>query len=152
MCYNIDSVVCVLCFWQWVMWDLSSLSRDQTLTLCFGRWSLNRWTTGKVPYLGICHPLHVISFPNALSPSIPSFSICWNPTYTSKSKSWWGLSMKWPQIMLMEVTFSRYLWTGLHATPVATPLPKCTRIFCLLELSGVSSTYIHGPEAESLLA
>ena len=36
MCYNIASVVYVLCFWQW---DLSSLTRDQTLTLCFGRWS-----------------------------------------------------------------------------------------------------------------
>ena len=116
MCYNIDSVVCVLCFWQWVMWDLSSLSRDQTLTLCFGRWSLNCWTTGKVPYLGICHSLHVISFPNSLSPSNPSFSTFLNPTYTSKSKSWWGLSMKWPQIMLMAVTFSRYLWTACYSS------------------------------------
>ena len=28
------------------MWDLSSLTRDQTRTLCIGRWSLNKWTTG----------------------------------------------------------------------------------------------------------
>ena len=122
MCYNIASVVYVLCFWQWGMWDLSSLSRDQTLTLCFGRWSLNRWTTRKVPYLGICHSFHVISSPNSRSPSNPSFSVFWNPTYTSKSKSLWGLSMKWPQIMLTEVTSSGYLWIACYSSS-QSPFP-----------------------------
>ena len=44
------------CFWLFVlvfcpqeMWDLSSLTRDQTLTLCIGRQSLNHRTTREVP-------------------------------------------------------------------------------------------------------
>ena len=35
--------------WPQGMWDLSSLTRDQTCTLCIGRWSLNHWTTKEVP-------------------------------------------------------------------------------------------------------
>ena len=31
------------------MWDLSSLTRDQTCVLCIGRWILNHWTTREVP-------------------------------------------------------------------------------------------------------
>ena len=31
------------------MWDLSSPTRDQTFTICVGRWVLNHWTTRKVP-------------------------------------------------------------------------------------------------------
>ena len=31
------------------MWDLSSLTRDQTRVLCIGMWILNYWTTGEVP-------------------------------------------------------------------------------------------------------
>ena len=31
------------------MWDLSSLTRDQTRVLCIGRWILNHWTTREVP-------------------------------------------------------------------------------------------------------
>ena len=31
------------------MWDLSSLTRDQTHTLCIGRQSLNHWTSREVP-------------------------------------------------------------------------------------------------------
>ena len=31
----------VLVFWRWGMWDLSSLTRDQTHTPCLGRRSLN---------------------------------------------------------------------------------------------------------------
>ena len=31
------------------MWDLSSLTRDQTRVLCIGVWSLNHWTTREVP-------------------------------------------------------------------------------------------------------
>ena len=31
------------------MWDLSSLTRDQTCTPCIGRRSLNHWTAREVP-------------------------------------------------------------------------------------------------------
>ena len=30
------------------MWDLSSLTRDQTCVSCIGRWILNQWTTREV--------------------------------------------------------------------------------------------------------
>ena len=39
----------VLVFWSQGMWDLSSLTRDQTCTPCIGRRSLNHWTTREVP-------------------------------------------------------------------------------------------------------
>ena len=38
----------VLAFWPRGMWDLSSPTRGQTWTLCFGRQSLNHWTTREV--------------------------------------------------------------------------------------------------------
>ena len=38
-----------LFFWPWGMWDLSSLTRDRTHTLCTGRQSPNHRTTGGVP-------------------------------------------------------------------------------------------------------
>ena len=38
-------------FGLWGMWDLSSLTRDQTHTPCIGRWSLNHWTDREVPHL-----------------------------------------------------------------------------------------------------
>ena len=40
-----------LIFWWWDMWDLSSLTRDQTCTLCIERWSLNLWISSEVPLL-----------------------------------------------------------------------------------------------------
>ena len=36
-------------FFFFGVWNLSSLTRDQTHTLCIGRWSLNPWTTREVP-------------------------------------------------------------------------------------------------------
>jgi len=41
----------VLVFWPWGMWDLGSLTRDQTQSPHVGTWSLNLWTTRKVPPL-----------------------------------------------------------------------------------------------------
>ena len=41
----------VLIFWLWDMWDLSSLTRDQTHTLCIERQSLNLWISREVPLL-----------------------------------------------------------------------------------------------------
>ena len=38
----------VLVFWLQGTWDLSSLTRDRTCTPCFGRRSLNHWTTREV--------------------------------------------------------------------------------------------------------
>ena len=34
-------------FWPQGMWDLSSLTRNGTCTLCVGKWSLNDWPPGK---------------------------------------------------------------------------------------------------------
>ena len=39
----------VLVFWPWDLWDLSSLTRDQTRTVCIGRRSFNHWTTREGP-------------------------------------------------------------------------------------------------------
>ena len=39
----------VLLFWPRGMWDLSSLTRDQTCTLWTRRWRLNHWTARGVP-------------------------------------------------------------------------------------------------------
>ena len=52
ICHNIASVVCVLVFWPWGLWDHSSLTKDWTLTLCIGRQSLNYWATRKLPKIG----------------------------------------------------------------------------------------------------
>ena len=38
-----------LFFWPQGMWDLRSLTRDRTCTLCIGRRSLNHWTAREVP-------------------------------------------------------------------------------------------------------
>ena len=35
--------------WPWGMWDLCSPTRDWTHTPCIERWSLNHWTSRKVP-------------------------------------------------------------------------------------------------------
>ena len=39
----------VLVFWPRGMWDLSSPTRNQTLTPCIERRSLNHWTAREVP-------------------------------------------------------------------------------------------------------
>ena len=49
ICYNI-SLLYILVFWLWIMWDRSSPARNQTYTPCLGRWSLNPWTTREIPY------------------------------------------------------------------------------------------------------
>ena len=46
--YNIASVLC-FGFWPQDMCDLNSPTKDWTHTPCIGRWSLNPWTTRKVP-------------------------------------------------------------------------------------------------------
>ena len=38
----------ILVFWSQSMWDLSPLTRDQTRTLCIGRWRLNHWTAREI--------------------------------------------------------------------------------------------------------
>ena len=57
-----------LFFWLWGMWDLSSLTRDQTHTLCVGRWSLNHWTDREVPSL----ETFIVGIPS-FSPFIPIY-------------------------------------------------------------------------------
>ena len=49
-----------LVFWPQGMWDLISLTRYQTHTLCNGRQNLNHWTTRKVlfsPFLDLLNLL-----------------------------------------------------------------------------------------------
>ena len=49
ICHNIASVY-VLIFWPQVIWDPSSLTRNQTLNPCIRRWSLNHlfvWNCGR---------------------------------------------------------------------------------------------------------
>ena len=41
------SVLCFI-FLAWGMWDLSSPTRDWTLTPCIGKWSLTHWTAREV--------------------------------------------------------------------------------------------------------
>ena len=51
ICYHIASVIYVLIFWLWGLWDLISLTKGPTLIPCFGRQSLNHWTAREVPSL-----------------------------------------------------------------------------------------------------
>ena len=37
-------------FWTRGMWDMNSLTRDQTCTPCIRRWTLNHWSTREGPY------------------------------------------------------------------------------------------------------
>ena len=48
-CVTISLLLYVLVFWPQDMWDLSSSTRDQTCTPCFGRQSLNHYTSREVP-------------------------------------------------------------------------------------------------------
>ena len=55
----------VLIFWLWGMWNLSSLTRVQTHTLCIRRWNRNQWTVRIVPLSAsflINWALFIISF------------------------------------------------------------------------------------------
>ena len=42
------SILCFLLFWLQGMWDLKSLTRNQTYTPCIGMQSLNHWTIREV--------------------------------------------------------------------------------------------------------
>ena len=57
MCYNIVSVLCFGFFFLRGMWDLSSLTRDQTRILCIRRQSLNHWRTKEVPNMDFLCPV-----------------------------------------------------------------------------------------------
>ena len=41
----------ILVFWLWGMWNLNSLTGDQTFTPCIEKQSLNHWTTKEVPFV-----------------------------------------------------------------------------------------------------
>ena len=43
----------VLVFCPGGTWDLISSTKDQTHTLCIGRWSINHWSTMEVPTLAL---------------------------------------------------------------------------------------------------
>lgn len=45
---TVASVLCFDILALWGMWDVSSLTGDQTYTYCTGAWSLNHWTIRKV--------------------------------------------------------------------------------------------------------
>ena len=48
ICYNIASVVYILVFQPWDVWDLSSQTRDQIWLPALGRWGLNHGTLREV--------------------------------------------------------------------------------------------------------
>ena len=71
-----------LFFWLWGIEDLSSLTRDGTLTLCLRRQSLNHWAAREVPshHIFIKVPI-VASRPCKMSPW-PLFHLHRPPSYT----------------------------------------------------------------------
>ena len=83
ICHNMVSV-----FWLWGVWDLSSLTRDWTYTLCIGRRSLNDWAVRKSQDAGFFPGLRsLIRRLNSTACKIPySFPIAcgiWKPfTFT----------------------------------------------------------------------
>ena len=44
------------------MWDLSSLTSDQTHIPCTGRWILNHWTTGEVPFCQLSVKVYLLAW------------------------------------------------------------------------------------------
>ena len=68
----------VLVVWLQGMWDLSSLTRDQTCTPCIGRQTLNHWTMREVPSLLYFEPIKhcfVYISPNSNFPQNPLITI-----------------------------------------------------------------------------
>ena len=64
----------VLVFRPQGMWDLSFLTRDPTLTLCFGRWSLNHWTAREVPVISLSFYPLLSLFQNGLETYTNTYS------------------------------------------------------------------------------
>ena len=54
------------------MWDLSSLTGDQTWIPCIERWILNHWTTREVPF----HPLKKFFYLAVLCLSCSTWDLC----------------------------------------------------------------------------
>ena len=77
--FTILLLLYVLTFWPPGKWDLSSLTKDQTHSLCLGRQSLNHWSTREIPvisflllflqsHVGFCHTTRINhSYPFSLS-------------------------------------------------------------------------------------
>ena len=61
-------------FFATLMWDLSSLTRDWTLTPCIGRWIPNHWTTWEVPGVGIISSRLILLFLSSFLSSSSSVS------------------------------------------------------------------------------
>ena len=51
------------------MWDLSSLTRNQTHAPCVGRWSLNQWTTREAPPSPFRHAVSSLGPTSGRSPT-----------------------------------------------------------------------------------
>ena len=81
-------------FWLWGVWDLSSLTRDWTYTLCIGRRSLNDWAVRKSQDAGFFPGLRsLIRRLNSTACKIPySFPIAcgiWKPFTFTWNLEWW---------------------------------------------------------------
>ena len=85
-------------FWPQVMWNLSSPTRNQTCTLCIGRWSLDHWTSKEVPgltfiisfllvNLDFVYSLFLFSFGVKLDCLLDIFLILWISLYCYKLHS-----------------------------------------------------------------
>ena len=65
----------VLVFWPWGMWDLNSLTRDQTCTPGIGRRSPNHWTAREVPRMSFNVYIFERIFRNPLLISLLHFCV-----------------------------------------------------------------------------
>ena len=74
--------ICGLVFWPWGMRDLTSLTRDRTYTLCFGRWSLNQWTSREVPVICLSFYPFISLFQNGLETYTNTYNHKCACTYT----------------------------------------------------------------------
>ena len=58
-CHVLFLCIVLFCFWPWVIWDLSSLTQNQTHTHCIGRQNPNHWTIRGVPCQTLCWAIFI---------------------------------------------------------------------------------------------
>ena len=96
-------------FWPQGTWNLGCLARVPTHTPCFGRQSLNHWTTREVPFtlflieavtvLQFSLPILILSLKPSKFPLTPLFLFFWNRLsgYGGQAgKIWTGCSPSFP--------------------------------------------------------
>ena len=105
------SIIYVLVFWPWGMWDLSYPSRDWTHTPCIRSQNSNYWTVRKVPtiyvYLLFSHSI----IANSLQTHEQQYSRLPCPSPSPRARSNSGSLSQWshPAIVFSIVPFSSCL-------------------------------------------